>query len=196
MLFQPSRVWRSGTFFGGFLALISLVGCGKQSAEAPVFLFSGECTVEVISKTEGADIRIDGISVGEVERSKVQIPCGEKQIAVVKEGFLPYHEYLPTTIEEPLKVTVELTRVPPQKNFALSDELVRQVAKGMKPVDPSSPDAQIRLAKAEQDAENSMKAQIAQAAAKSSGGTVQGTGAAGAPAALGPGPWDTVDYWR
>jgi len=172
-------------------------GCSHQGAEAPAFLFAGECTVEVISQTSGADIQIDGVSVGREARMKVEIPCGEKQVSVVKEGFAPYRAYLPTTKQAPLQVTVKLERVEVAPNFALSSELARQVELGMKPVDPSTPEGKSAIAKAEKEAADRFAQQVT--AAKSAGSTAGGptTGSsAGTGAALGPGPWDTVDYWR
>lgn len=180
------------------LALLALaVGCSKHGAEAPPFLFAGECSVEVISQTPGAEIQIDGVAVGKGERMKVEIPCGEKQISVVKEGFTPYRAFLPTTLQSPLQVTVKLERPEKKSNFALSSELARQVELGMKPIDPSTPEAKELLAKAEKEAGERFAQQVAAVKAGAAGGMAKTAGgAAPSGGTLGPGPWDTVDYWR
>jgi hypothetical protein len=181
--------------FSALLGSVILVSCSKHGGEAPPFLFAGECTAEVVSETAGAEIQIDGVTVGK-DRMKVELPCGEKKIGVLKPGYLPYEHYLITTRDEPLKVTVKLERTPSQQVFALSDELARQVAMGVKPVDPSSPEGKALLAKAEIDARDRFAQQVAAAKAGAAGGAAAAGSGAAAGGPLGPGPWDQVDYWR
>jgi len=101
-----------------------LGGCLKKDKENVVkLLFTGECSVEVVSQTAGAKILIDGIHVGEAS-VKVNIPCGEKSISVQKYGYIPYEQYLPTTRTEPLKVTVKLEPIKKLPNLALSRDVI------------------------------------------------------------------------
>lgn len=127
-----------------FVFVLALASCSKHSKKNDTMLFYGECQVEVVTKTAGAEIFIDGIHVGEGEY-KTQAPCGEKEITVLKEGFAPYRHYLPTSIAAPLKVTVELERLHHGDNYALSSKLVDQVRRGVKLKDP----ALVKLALAE-----------------------------------------------
>jgi hypothetical protein len=120
------------------MILVLAVACSKKNYDPVKFVFSGECSVEVVSKTEGADILVDGVHVGE-GTVQMNIPCGEKRIMVEKKGYWPYHEYLPTTRTEPLKVTVELKKSHHLEIEALSASLVEK-ARGPK-------DAVIKVAK-------------------------------------------------
>ncbi len=135
-----------------FFLVFILGACSKhRGAEEAPYLFSGSCSVEVLSKTEGAEILVDGIPVGE-DHVKVSIPCGEKMIMVKKAGYISYQHFLPVSVKEPLKVTVELEKTKKVKNFALSAELVEMVRLGKKIIDPWASPSDAIAAKKEVDA--------------------------------------------
>ena len=115
-----------------FLVVLGVVlgACSKESRRKPKIFF-GECKIEVNSKTPGAEILLDGIFAGEGS-VKGNIPCGEKQIRVEKHGFTPYISYAPVSVDQPLKITVELEKLEVTPDFALSKELVEIARKGRK----------------------------------------------------------------
>lgn len=118
---------------GAFLLLLSQTACKEKPAPQ---LFFGECSVQVESKTAGAEIIVDGILVGQ-NGAKLNIPCGEKQVRVVKEGYVPYTGYHMVSVEAPIKVSVELEHVKHGGDFALSTKLVDLIRRGKKVRDPS-----------------------------------------------------------
>jgi len=114
----------NSTFFSVFFMVFLLSSCGQKHGASEVpFLFSGECSVEIVSKTKDAEILLDGIHLGE-GHVKASVPCGEKKVLVKKHGYVTYAQYLPVSIKFPLKVTVELKKELSEKIYALSDELV------------------------------------------------------------------------
>jgi hypothetical protein len=105
--------------------LLLLSGCSKGRHENQVQFYFGECRLEVVSKTEGAEIDVDGVPVSHHESEvKLDVPCGEKRIDVVKEGYIPFHKFFPVDKGAPVKITVELEKSKPLKNEALSAELI------------------------------------------------------------------------
>jgi len=92
-------------------------------------LFYGECHVEVESKTPDAHIMVDGVMLGH-DKVSANLPCGEKEIYVIKHGYLPFQEYIPVTKGQPLVVRVELRKVEKAPDYALSSELIDQVRNG------------------------------------------------------------------
>ena len=144
--------------------------------------------MEVISKTAHAEIFVDGIQVGE-GHANIEIPCGEKQLTVEKEGYLPYRAYLPLTKEQPLKVTVDLEKSKKKSDYALSSLLVEQVKKGEALVSPHATEeekaAAIKFAELRKGAEAAMyQAKGAgDSAAPGAGATRQQS-------------WDSVEDWR
>lgn len=168
---------------GTFLALIS---CSKKEHEG-VRMFYGACKVEVVSKTSDSEIFVDGVNVGE-EHAKVEIPCGEKQITVTKEGFAPYRAYLPVTSDQPLKVTVQLEKVKSHDDYALSSELISQVKKGEPLIDPDGDAAQKAMAVKYAEIRKTTEAAAYQAKADSGGAAASGGAATQS--------WNSVDDWR
>ncbi|MBS1984568.1 MAG: PEGA domain-containing protein [Bdellovibrionales bacterium] len=156
----------------GCLAILALTACSRKKNQDPQIFF-GECRLQVESKTAGADIIIDGIAAGH-GTVQVQIPCGEKQIRVVKGGYIPYESYVPVTVEQPIKVTVELERHKNIRDYALSSELVEQVRKGRKLNNPW-----IENAKADEP-DPDAEAPVAAAAAATAPGAAAGATASGA----------------
>ncbi len=105
------------------------VSCSKKPDLVISPIFYGECQVRVLSKTKGAEIQVDGIRAGFTD-ILVNVPCGEKQITVLKDGFSPYRDYIRVTKGNSLDVTVELQALKHTDDYALSDLLVEQVKKG------------------------------------------------------------------
>lgn len=143
-------------------------------------MFFGECKVEIISKTRGAEILLDGILAGH-NSVKASVPCGEKQVRVELHGYTPYLAYMPVTVDQPLKVTVELEHYKATPDYALSSRLIDQVRRGRKlnenPNAPDEPEA----------------VEIASAAAPSAAAATAPTQAA----ASAPGTFSTnVEDWR
>ncbi len=161
------------------------MSCSRHSAGPQIFF--GKCRIEVVSKTSGAEILIDGIVAGH-EHVKVEIPCGEKQVRVVKHGLVPYEAYLPVTVEQPLKVTVELSEFKMTPDFALSREVLALARAGRRIRNPWTA-TPAELAADEKEAAEAAAAVPAAKAASAAG-------EASAPAA-GGGTWSTnADDWR
>ena len=130
---MASKLVRLGAF-----AVFTLVSACSEKAhhkdELP--LFSGECRVEVISKTEDAEILVDGVAVGH-EHVALEVPCGEKHILVERSGYVPYTHYLPANKGQPLIVHVELAKQKESEIEALSAALLEK-ARGPKIVAKAS----------------------------------------------------------
>lgn len=117
----------------GLVALFLLGACGGHKEERPQIFF-GECHLKVEASPKHAEILVDGVLAGHGQVD-VAIPCGEKQVRVREEGYLPYEAYFPLTADQAQKVTVKLETFKPSREFALSSEIVDQVRAGRRPRD-------------------------------------------------------------
>jgi len=120
------------------------------------------------------------------DEAKVNIPCGEKQITVEKEGYMPYREYITVTKDEGIRVKVELEKPKKHSHYALSSTLIEQLRKGEKLIDPTA-------------SKEVQAMQLAQANAVAAASPVTASASAtggGASAAAPEAGQDTVDYWR
>jgi hypothetical protein len=171
------------------LLFIAATSCSKKH-EKSVQLLYGPCSVEVVSKTPGAEVVVDGILLGEEEEYLVDIPCGQKELRVEKEGFAPYQEFLPVSKSQPLKVTVTLEPVKAASHYELSDKIIEQTRKGEALIDPLGGPEQkaeaIRLADARIASEKSARSKM---------GGVSGVSSA-SPTTVEKGNWDKADDWR
>lgn len=177
-----------------FIFALVLGACSRKSEKRDLLLFYGECRVEVQSKTKGAQINLDGINLGN-DQVAAQIPCGEKQIVVKKEGYVPYRGYLPVSPQEPLKVVVELEKVKKKANFALSSQLIDQVKKGFKPTDPWGETAHLL---AQQEADYLKRVAAAKTAAPKAGATTTTAGAAAdtSASAVSDADLNNPEFWK
>lgn len=119
--------WRETWILG--LVLLIATACSRREENLSYLLFSGECQIKVVSNTRGAEILIDGLIVGH-DQVETDIPCGEKQVIVRKEGFEPYFAYVPVTKKQEIKVTAELKPHEHAEVYALSDDFIEKVRLG------------------------------------------------------------------
>lgn len=144
--------------------------------------------MEVVSKTPGAEILVDGIIAGH-DHVKVEIPCGEKQVRVVKHGLVPYEAYLPVSVDQPLKVTVELAEFKMTPDFALSREVLALARTGRKIRNPWTATPAELAADEKEYAAAAAAAPVAKAASAEAGASASAGGGGGA--------WSAnVEDWR
>lgn len=119
------------------LPLAILGACSGEEPTPEGLFFSGACKVDIQASPKGSEIFLDGISVG-IDEVSVEIPCGEKQVMVKNKGFVPYLNYHDVSKNKSLNVNVSLAKLDKShKNFALSDEIIKQVKEGEVLWDPS-----------------------------------------------------------
>jgi hypothetical protein len=192
----------SGTSLAKHLGCLAFLMAACGPAKVPEKLFYGECQVEVQADHKDAYVLIDNIKVGKGS-AQVEIPCGERDIRVMKPGYVPFQEYRVVSKGEPLKVDVKLQSPKSYPDFALSKELLDQAEQGRKIRDPwknAPTEAELKaeadeLQKTRDELVAKAKAQEeaakAELSATSAGGT-QADGAAAPTAAFST----NVDDWR
>lgn len=123
-----------------FVTLLFLNACSKKHEEELV-LFYGNCQVNVNVTPKDAHILIDEIEAGSGHVS-VNTPCGQKKIVVEKDGYV-VHESFPTVKKGvTLDLDIKLEKMGVIKNWAMSDALVKQIEKGLGPIDVKNPKAE------------------------------------------------------
>jgi hypothetical protein len=168
------------------MALLLLsAACSKRSEIPASLALTGACSVEIESKTVGAEITVDGIEIGTGAQAMTQIPCGEKQVRVRKHGYEPYEAYLSVSKNEPLKVSVTLKKAEPVLDFALSQDLINQIREGRRIRNPTIPGAPGEPSSAELENASSPDPVSSET-----------TRAEAAPSGEAPAEWDSVEAWR
>jgi len=169
--------------------LIFTGACSKEKVAAKEFYFAGPCKVSVKTVPAGAEIFVDGISVGDGIAS-VEIPCGEKQIMAKKAGYVTHKSY--EVVAKGSSLAVEVTLKPSPKhaeNFALSDDFIGQIDEGQ-PIHLPGEEAK-ELAEGQYPAYMSdMNSLLAAVKGET------GSDAGGSEMILETGPWTSVDDWR
>jgi hypothetical protein len=168
-------------------ALIFLGACSKTAHDSHS-LFYGECQVTITAQPEEAEIVLDGIPLGHI-KAKADIPCGEKQILIEKEGYRPFYQYLTVSKEAPINLKVSLEKIEKTEDYALSHELVEQVRTGKRLANPFKAAEGKEPLKEEEEKEGPLAMDLGV------GNGPEG-GASGTAGVLPPGDINSVDYWR
>jgi hypothetical protein len=106
-------------------ALLLFAACSNKQEQVPQ-LFYGECRLTVESKTDKAAIMVDGVDVGH-DRVELNVPCGEKRIAIQKKGFVPFYNFVQVNHGQPVVLKVELEKAVALENEALSSDLIEKL---------------------------------------------------------------------
>jgi len=127
MASRLTRVLAQTASLAGVVILIS--SCGGKEKLPEVYLLTGECKIEVSTPHPKAEIFVDGIHLGR-GRVSSDLPCGEKQVKVQLDGFVPYKGYHNVKESKTLLVPVQLKVQGSKEVYSLSEELIMDLQEG------------------------------------------------------------------
>ena len=106
---------------------LTLSACTKTRYKK-VKLFSGPCKMELSVKQKGAKLLVDGVKIGKSPQS-LDVPCGERQVRVLKKGYVPHISYYTVSRDQSARIAIELNKSKGHggEDFALSKTIVGQL---------------------------------------------------------------------
>jgi hypothetical protein len=165
------------------LGLVVLFAACTKEKLPELYLLQGACEVSVTTDDQQSDIFVDGILIGH-GKATTKVPCGEKKIQVNADGKWSVEDYKIAESRVALEVDYKLHDLREVKDWALSQEIIKQLKTGLGPFDTTHPNYKAELeARAklrEEEGYNYSPAELAAAQKKLFGSDEAGGDAGGA----------------